>query len=378
MIDDQFVTSDGMIDFATHLRSYEIKYSVKWVFATKLIYQRQILDTQDSHLLKHTKSLTLEVLGMPVVINDTENLPLLISLLRRFQGHRLESFCIDSRSKERQWFDLSPVFQDVLSASILPFVSSLQLLGIAGIPLPTVLVQCPLLKDVRLGADYKDIDDKDLTSWEGIPVLPGVKSLSFWVFGKSDLREGTSLARYIQSEGTKIEHLEFTKSLRENYFPVSFLSLEAFFTLRQHLFHLSFGLHLQRAVVAKDGIHDKVPLRMFLQLRTLQFTISTHSSDTDIDTWTPWSNWLASMLTSEIDQTHPLRILRIIMDPDRERHQKTALDDLAEALNIQIHVCIDGNGNNTDIFEDTVVSVRNSLPSWDEASKLKCWMRLGA
>ncbi|KAH8798759.1 hypothetical protein DL96DRAFT_1824513 [Flagelloscypha sp. PMI_526] len=338
---------------------------------------RILVHTADSHLLQHTTGLTLEVLGMPVFLEDSEHVPLLVSILQMFQGHRLHSFCIDSRREERQWDELNPNFQDAISVSIFPFASSIQLLGLSFIPLLRVLVQCTLLQDIRLGAKSSSIDSSDDLSWEEISVLPGVKSLSFWSFDTSGLDEGTSVVRYIQSEAKRIERLEFLDHFSENYFPLSILSLEHFSTLRYHLLHLSFGLHLHQVIIAYGGTYRSVPIGMFQQLQTVQFTVSDHSSKTDIDAWDPWTEWLATMLVAEIDHTHSLRILRILMHPNGDRRPKSALEHVVRAMNIQIHVCVDGNGKNVDLFEDTVVSVRSSLPAWDEVSRLKFWMRLG-
>ncbi|KAH8834601.1 hypothetical protein DL96DRAFT_1581059 [Flagelloscypha sp. PMI_526] len=214
-------------------------------------------------------------------------------------------------------------------------------------------------------------------SWEETPALPSVRLLSFEMFGKPDFEDGTSLARYMQLEDNKIEYLEFKENFSPNTFPVSLSFLEPFATLRQHLLHLSFGPRLHRTIVTRDGKYGTLPLGMFPQLQTVQFAISALRDKTNTDTWTPWSNWLASMLTSENDWIHSLKILRLLMEPDLVQRPTTTLDRLSGSMNIQIHVCVDGNGNNADLFEHTVVSVRSSLPAWDEANKLKCWMRLG-
>ncbi|KAH8834604.1 hypothetical protein DL96DRAFT_1676677 [Flagelloscypha sp. PMI_526] len=337
---------------------------------------RLLLHNPESHLLKHTRSLTLEVVGIPVFDEDTEHHSILVSLLQRFQGHYLDAFCMDSRLDERRWSNLNKRFQDAISVSILPFTSSIQFLGLTFIPLLTVLAQCSLLQDIRLGAASKDIGDENDIQQEVLSLLPGPSALSFDVFGTSDFEENVSLTKYMLLKGDKIQYLEFGEYCSESSFPISLSFLEPFTNLKGRLLHLSFGPHLHRVIVAGVKKHGSLPLGMFPQLQTLQFAHSARRGKTDKDRWTPWAHWLATMFTTELNREKPIKILHLSMYPDDGPWPITSLDQLVGAMNFQIHVYVDGRGKNTEGFGDTVASVRNSLPSWDGAGKLKFWMRL--
>ncbi|KAH8798761.1 hypothetical protein DL96DRAFT_1638672 [Flagelloscypha sp. PMI_526] len=335
-----------------------------------------LLDAADDHLVKLTKSLTLDAVDMPVFFQEDEVPPLLIAVLQRFRGHRFETFRMTCLPAEMKWSFLNPHFVDLITGSILPCTSSLQLFGFTCIPLLKVIGRCPGLLDIALGAHSDTIGDQ-IDQSEAIHLPSGARSISFGVFGTSDFDANNSLAKYMGQTDMKIRSLSFAEYCSNNQFPTSLSFLEPFGSLTHHLLHLSFGSQLYDVIATENEYHAVLPLQMFPQLQTLQFAFSADQAPDEVmDRWTPWCNWVYSIFTSEFGRPGSLEILRFSMYPSDQQRPETTLDGLAGTVDFEIHICVDGSGGNAGHFEDTVVSVRNSLPSWDEAGNLKFWIQL--
>ncbi|KAH8798760.1 hypothetical protein DL96DRAFT_1781188 [Flagelloscypha sp. PMI_526] len=228
---------------------------------------------------------------------------------------------------------------------------------------------------IVLGANSDSIGDKAIRS-DRTRILPTVKSISFGTFGTSDFDANTSLSQYLDLPETRVQSLSLAEYCSSDKFPVSLSFLEPFGMFTQQLLHLSFSVQLYDVIIASRGQYRILSLGMFPQLQTLQFAFSVRSYDSRKNKWTYWADWMTSLFTSEAGGPESLKIVRFLMHPSDELRPITSLDELATTLNLQIHICIDGGGSNVEQFEDTVISVRNSLPSWDGAGNLKFWMRL--
>ncbi|KAH8834593.1 hypothetical protein DL96DRAFT_1810835 [Flagelloscypha sp. PMI_526] len=239
---------------------------------------RFLLDAPDDHLLKLTKSLTIYIVGMPVFFEVDEVPSLFVSLLQKFDGHRLAAFCMNALPNEYRWLDLSPHFERLIFDSILPFTSSLQFVGFTYIPLLRVIGRCSGLLDNALGANSDSIGNL-VTQSEKTQVLPSVRSISFGTFGTSDFNANISLSQYLGLPETRIQSLSFAEYCSSDKFPISLSFLGPFRILTQHLLHLSFGTQLYDVIVAAGGQYKILPLGMFPQLQTLQFAFSTGSYD---------------------------------------------------------------------------------------------------
>ncbi|KAH8834471.1 hypothetical protein DL96DRAFT_1580672 [Flagelloscypha sp. PMI_526] len=335
-----------------------------------------LLKDPESQLLKHTKSLTFLTQDMPIFTQNNEVPSLLISLLQKFQGHRIKRFCIDSLSQEHAWSDLHTAFQNAITASVLPSILSLQLLGVTRIPLLTVLGQCPSAANISFSAESDYVGTYVDTRKTELSRDSNVTSLSVGIFGESDFSTTRTLAQYILLGGSKIISLELDQYCAPSHFPKSFPFLEPFEALTQRLLHLSLGPQIYTIVVAEHGKSSPLALKMFPQLQTLQLSLLTEDNNDSSENWTSWSEWIARMFEFNSKYPRSLKILRFLLHPGCERRQRTVLDDVAAVSNFQIHICVDGHGNNAERFEDTVSSIRSSLESWDANGKLKFWLRL--
>jgi hypothetical protein len=250
---------------------------------------------------------------------------------------------------------------------------------------------------MELGSEHKYIAKLSDIEREA-PIDSNVTSLSFFMFGTRDFETDRSLGQYILLTGTKINSLELTQYMPREEFPMSLDFLQCLGSLTQQLHHLSIGPQLYYVVgksifffnsilvinpmvtyliVSNGGGCNTLQLALFPHLQTLQLSLSTGDQVAGTEAWAVWTAWVAQMLVPDADYPRSLKILRFLMYPDGTERKPTALNDLAVGSDFEIHVHVDGTGQNSERFGQTVSSIRASLGTWDAADKLKFWMRLG-
>ncbi|KAH8834534.1 hypothetical protein DL96DRAFT_1810781 [Flagelloscypha sp. PMI_526] len=337
---------------------------------------RFLLDSPGSQFLKYIKSLKLEIISMPLFRGGEEMPSSLLVLLQRLQGHHLDSLCIDARPDECKWNDLHSTFRKGVFDILLPHITSLELLSMVNLPISWIARRCPKLVNMELGSEHKYIAKlSDIEREE--PIDSNVTSLSFFMFGTRDFETDRSLGQYILHAGTKINSLELTQYMPREEFPMSLDFLQCLGSLTQQLHHLSIGPQLYYVVVSNGGGCNTLQLALFPHLQTLQLSLSTGDQVAGTEAWAVWTAWVAQMLVPDADYSRSLKILRFLMYPDGTERKPTALNDLAVGSDFEIHVHVDGTGQNSERFGQTVSSIRASLGTWDAADKLKFWMRLG-
>ncbi|KAH8834603.1 hypothetical protein DL96DRAFT_1757420, partial [Flagelloscypha sp. PMI_526] len=307
--------------------------------------------------------------------------PLLPSVLE-LVGSQLDAFYFQS-TQGISWEDFPSPLLEAVTNHVLPHVHDLELNQVDLIPLLTTLTHCPHLQKLSLGSQNWNISmsEGDNNNDDEIGLqLPRMTSLVLNTFSQRDFGDGrrgpTSLKRFLLLTGSSIRSLTLNR-LNDEDFPLKWDFLRPFVDLRNSLFHLSFGPHFYQTVVDLIDFSNiepraKLNFGMFSQLQSISFSISEYPRRGG---WEAWSKTLAQSLCY-----HPqpkLNVLRFTVPSKyypKPASLTNPLDDLAEGAKYEMHIVICGKFYEAS-FDRAVLAFRKDMPSWDEAGKLKFWVR---
>ncbi|KAH8796850.1 hypothetical protein DL96DRAFT_1825647 [Flagelloscypha sp. PMI_526] len=207
----------GSLDFNTlrecslvsrrfHLETHPLLFSHlqvnHWTWKEKCQF---LLHLENSNRRKMIKKLSILLVHLP--IREEHNVPTNLTEILVKSGPQIETLSIDGYydggglgdPEGTPWSDLSLVFRDALSQHVMPSVQSLQLKEVGHFPLFPVLKNCPLLRNLTIGANWIFRTEYYAGGRESSGSLPEIISLPLHPFLPSDLMEAGSLSQFIKN-----------------------------------------------------------------------------------------------------------------------------------------------------------------------------------
>ncbi|KAH8834649.1 hypothetical protein DL96DRAFT_1704241 [Flagelloscypha sp. PMI_526] len=299
-------------------------------------------------------------------------------------GPQIRTLCLEGwksadvrLTNEVPWSTLPPVLWNSLQRHVMPFIVSLEISELGGMPLFTILRSCPLLRYLDLRSEEYPIpslvEEDSYAPYSPTQAL----ELSLGPFYNDDFSPKRTLAQFIQSNGECINSLHL-RSYCGGYVPTSLNFLRPFPQFTANLQYFSIGIDWFHSVSGAGPEYKWLPFAMFSRLETFSCTIN-FSSSSHI-----WFDWISNSLKSGISLSHTstlslkklrYEIVHIPLSLERKKFPND-LNDLAHdpglSCSMEFSVSVT---ESRETSQSVFASLRDCFPFWDEGQRLKLWIQ---
>ncbi|KAH8796817.1 hypothetical protein DL96DRAFT_1825620 [Flagelloscypha sp. PMI_526] len=315
-------------DFRRITQQYEFKHIVLDAKTWKAKC-RFLLSEQGLRFRRKARELTLSLENMTLLFGSEEQAAVemleLSSVIREI-GPQLTTFRIEGLVPQEEeedadeqdadeedeedytkWPNISPWFRSQLFAHIIPFVKTLEFVGVGILPLSKIINEARHLQNLYFRSDVGigDDEEEDRTFQAGSETAD--LHLTLGSFSVRDFDPYRSLGFFMKIAGKQISTLELQTPIRV-YLPSLYI-LYPQETLRTHLRHLVFGKELHKTIIdcSRAADHKLCPFWWFRSLEAL----TLHTAVSRPSDWPWWFEWISLSLQSGYD-IHILETLRTL------------------------------------------------------------------